>query len=364
MKILVWQWGRKGAGPRYAAELADSLRAVPGTAAALSLSAQAELLQATEFPQAAAPPVCALPFPTYTGLASLIARLPLLPFDGPGLTRRLRALAPDIAICAMPAVLDLVMAAALKRATIPYYVVVHDADAHPGDDVPFQMILQHRLIRGAAGLIALSTHVANRLHDRGLVGNRPLILTTHPPFVFGPTPPPPRAHGGKLRLLSFGRLLPYKGLDLLADALVALGPRDDLELRVVGHGPHSPALAALAALPHVTVENRWVPEAEIGALLAWCDALILSHREASQSGVAAAAIAARRWVVATRVGGITEQLRAEPLARLCLPDAPSLAAAIETLIAAPPIDLGAPNPRILWHSAAARLVHDLVPPDR
>ena len=356
MKILVWQWGRKGAGPRYAAELADSLRTVPGTAAALSLSTQAELLQAD------APPACALPFPTYSGLPSLLARLPLLPFEFPGLTYRLRALAPDIAICARPAVLDLVMAAALKRATIPYYVVVHDADAHPGDDVPFQMILQHRLIRGAAGLIALSTHVANRLRERGLVGNRPLILTTHPPFAFGPTPPPPRAHGGKLRLLSFGRLLPYKGLDLLAEALLALGPRDDLEIRVVGHGPDSPELAALAALPHVSVENRWVPEAEVGALLAWSDALILSHREASQSGVAAAAIAARRWVVATSVGGITEQLLAEPLARLCPPDAPALAAAIQTLIADPPIDPGAPDPRALWHDAATRLVRDLPKP--
>ena len=353
MKILVWQWGRKGAGPRYAAELAASLRTVPDTAAALSLSAQAELLQAAE------PPACALPFPTYTGLASLVARLPRLPFEFPGLIRHLRLIAPDIAICAMPAALDIVMATALRHLRIPYYVVVHDAEPHPGDTVPLQMALQHRLIRGAAGLVSLSTHVASRLRASGLAGARPLILTTHPPFAFGPTPPPPRAHGGRLRLLSFGRLLPYKGLDLLAEALIALGPRDDLEIRVVGSGPASPELAALAALPHVTVENRWVPEGEVGALLAWSDALVLSHREASQSGVAAAAIAARRWVVATRVGGITEQLRREALARLCAPDASSLAAAIDGLIADPPTDPGAPDPRTLWHDAAARLVHDL-----
>lgn len=356
MNILVWQWGRKGAGPRYAAELAASLRTVPGTTAALSLSAQAELLQSAD------PPPCALPFPTYTGLPSLLARLPLLPFQLPGLTRRLRGLAPDLAICAMPAVLDLAMTAALRHAGIPYYVIVHDADAHPGDDVPFQMALQRRLIHGATGLIALSTHVATRLRQRGEIGTRPLILTTHPPFAFGPTPPPPRAHGGKLRLLSFGRLLPYKGLDLLAETLQALGPRDDIEIRVVGHGPASPELATLAALPHVTVENRWVPEAEVGALLAWSDALILSHREASQSGVAAAAIAARRWVVATSVGGITEQLRSEPLARLCPPDATALAAAIAGLLTDPPIDPGAPTPAAQWHEAAAALVRDLPKP--
>lgn len=353
MKILVWQWGRKGAGPRYAAELAASLATISGSSATLSLSAQAELLLGEPKPN------CALPFPTYTGLASLLLRLPALPFQLPALTARLQAFSPNVAICAMPAVLDLAMATSLKRAGIPFYVMVHDADAHPGDDVPFQMPLQRALLRRADGLIALSEHVATRLRELNLVGNRPLVMTTHPPFVFGALPPPPRTHNGKLRLLSFGRLLPYKGLDLLVEALQTLGPRDDLEIRVVGQGPDSPELAALASLPNVTVENRWVPESEVGPLLAWSDALVLSHREASQSGVAAAAVAARRWIVATRVGGITEQLSAEPLARLCEPDAASVATAITSLLTDPPIDSGNHDPRIVWHDVAAKLVDDL-----
>ena len=35
-------------------------------------------------------------------------------------------------------------------------------------------------------------------------------------------------------------------------------------------------VAALRALPGVSVENRWVAEDEVGALLAWADALVLS----------------------------------------------------------------------------------------
>ena len=124
--------------------------------------------------------------------------------------------------------------------------------------------------------------------------------------------PPPGAHGGRLRLLFFGRLLAYKGLDMLEEALRLLGPRDDFELRVVGSGPEDPILDALRRLPNVTVENRWVPEDEVGALLAWRDALVLTYREASQSGVAAAALSARRHVLSTRVGGLLEQLAAEP----------------------------------------------------
>ncbi len=353
MRVLVWQWGRKGAGPRYAAALAASLATVPGTSSALSLSSSAEILQGEDAPD------CALPFRTYGGITSFLVRFASIPFALPGLFRRLCALAPDVAICAMPAALDIAMVLALRWVGVPFHVVVHDADAHPGDRIPVQMILQHRLIRSADGVIALSAHVAARLRAIGLPRHQKLVLTELPPLMFGTPPAPPGTHGGRLRLLSFGRLLPYKGLGLLADAMHALGPRDDVELRVVGQGPPSPELEALARLPHVTVENRWVPEGEVGALLAWSDALVLSHTEASQSGVAAVAIAARRFVVATSVGGIIEQLRDEPLARLCAPDAPALAGAIAGLISDPPRETGHKDPSAVWHDVATRLVQDL-----
>ena len=86
----------------------------------------------------------------------------------------------------------------------------------------------------------------------------------------------------------------------------------------------------------MTVENRWVPEAEVGDLFSWADAVVLPYREASQSGVAAVALAAHRHVVATRVGGLSEQLRDEPLAILCEPDAASLANGLRRVFDRPP----------------------------
>ena len=130
-------------------------------------------------------------------------------------------------------------------------------------------------------------------------------------------------------------------------ALRVLGPRPDMEVRVVGNGPESPVLDALRGLPNVTVENRWVPEAEVGKIIEWADALVLSHREASQSGAAAAAIAAGRWVVATRVGGIIEQLRDQSLARLCDPNAAeSLARELRLLADQPPARRRKRHPRM------------------
>jgi glycosyltransferase involved in cell wall biosynthesis len=354
LRILVWQWGRRGGGPRVAVEIAEALATVDDAVSLLSLSAQSEPLQGPN------PPACALAYPTYDGLAGFLARLLTMPLLVPSLARKLRALAPDVAVCAMPAVLDLLMASALRRLGVPYFVLIHDADAHPGDGFPFQMTLQRQLADGATGLATLSRHVADTLAARGDVRGRPVISLSHPPRSFGPVPPPPRSEPGPLRLLFFGRLLPYKGLDLFAEALRVIGDHPDIVVRVIGQGPESPALAALRAMPGVSVDNRWVPEDEIAGLLAWSDALVLSHIEASQSGVAAAAIAARRWVVSTRVGGLVEQLQDEPLARMCEPDAKSLAAAVLSLLSdPPPRDTNVPSAEQAWQDLAVSLVRQL-----
>ncbi|HET6606755.1 MAG TPA: glycosyltransferase, partial [Rhodopila sp.] len=241
---------------------------------------------------------------------------------------------PELAICAMPGPLDLLMIAALRLAGAQIVVVVHEADRHPGDGFPFQMTLQRLLCRVSDRIAALSGHVAGRLKQQGLCGRGAVKLVpfTHPPLAFdipggARSPGPPR-------LLCFGRLLPYKGLDLLAAALSGLAGH--VEVRVAGLGPESSALAALRACPGVTVENAWVPETGIGVLLAWSDAVVLPYREASQSGVAAAALAAGRPVIATRVGGLGEQLARVPNAYLCDPDEAGLRTAIEAWLQAPP----------------------------
>ncbi len=314
--------------------MARELAVLDGVETVLSLSTGAELLGLPDAPENV------LPMRTYAGRAGLVRRVLETPWTMNRLVRQIRALAPDVALCAMPAALDLVMAAALRRAGVPYAVVVHDARGHPGDHVPMQMTLQRWLTRGASTVFALSGHVAGQLRRSGLRKGQRLAVATLPPFVFGAVPPLAGAHGGKLRVLGFGRLLPYKGLDLLADALERLQglPQAEgkVEVRVVGSGPRSAALRRLEDISIVSVENRWVPEAEIGALLGWADVLVLSHLEASQSGVAAAAVAARRWVVATRVGGITEQLRHEKMAVLCSPDGTSIAQALAGLVGRPP----------------------------
>ena len=355
-KILVWQWGRFGAGPRFAVLFAEGLAGLEGVEVSLSLSAGAEILRGDT------PPHCDLPMPTYASLPGFMVRVLTAPFAVWSLVAWLRVSRPDFAICPLPGPLDLVMAVALRRLRIPFAVVIHDADAHPGERFPLRMFLQRMLCRQATAIATLTAHVADRLVQQKLAGipRRPLIRLRHPPMQFQVSPRRAR-EAGTLRLLSFGRLLKYKGLDLLAESLALMGSPPGLSVRVVGAGPESPDLNRLRGLPGVVVENRWVPETEVGDLLSWADAIVLPYREASQSGVAAAAIAANRFVIATNVGGLGEQLAGEPLAIVCEPDAGSIATGIRRLYdragSAAPHDT--PPPREAWREIGQALMDQM-----
>jgi glycosyltransferase involved in cell wall biosynthesis len=347
-RVLVWQWGRFGSGPKIAVALADGLRVLPDVSVFLSLSDRAEIVLGP------APPHCDLSVATYNNAAGVAGRFLLAPWTIPVLACRLRRLAPDLAICAMPGPIDLLMSAALRLTGIPSVVMVHDADAHPGDAGRLQMWLQRQLCRSATVLASLSTHVANRLREQGLIRGKGIALTL-PPMDYKVAPLVP--HDGPLRLLHFGRLLPYKGLDLLAASLAMLGARADLTVRIVGFGPESAELDVLRRLPNVTVENRWVPEDEIASLFGWSDALVLPYREASQSGVASLALAAGRAVVSTNVGGLKEQLANTERALLCDPSAEGLADAIGALLDGQLALSAAPaDANTAWRDMAASLL--------
>jgi glycosyltransferase involved in cell wall biosynthesis len=352
VRVLVWQWGRFGAGPRVAVDFATAFNALPGVDAVLSLSSAAEILHGAQRPR------CELPVRTYASAAGYVGRVLRAPVFIPWLARQVQALAPSVALCAMPGPLDLLMLAALRRSGVPCAITVHDADLHPGDGHLMQMTLQRALVRRADAVVTLSEHVRLGVQAQGIADGKPMLFASLPPYMLPEPAPPPRAHGGKLRLLSFGRLLPYKGLDILAESLSRLLPRDDLDVRVIGRGPESPPLDALRRLPGVSVENRWVPEEEVATLLAWADALVLSHTEASQSGVAAAAVAAGRWVVATRVGGLPEQVKGARHATLCDPNTESLTEALRALLAKP-AEQGAAPARAHWASSITTLAADL-----
>jgi glycosyltransferase involved in cell wall biosynthesis len=120
---------------------------------------------------------------------------------------------------------------------------------------------------------------------------------------------------GKLVILMFGKLKPYKGLDVLirAISLMPASATSRAQVRVVGKPyMNTRALIALAeslGVAHlVDFEFRFLEDQEIAGLLKSASIVVLPYRQVEASGVLMAAVAAGRPVVATNVGGFGEIL--------------------------------------------------------
>lgn len=136
-------------------------------------------------------------------------------------------------------------------------------------------------------------------------------------------------------LLTIGRLDPWKGYDLLLDALAKLTARAHLVL--VGEGDLRPALEqqahALGVAQRVTFTGY---RKDVVDLLLASDLYVLSSRKEGLPMVLLEAMAARLPVVATRVGAVPRAL-ADGEAGLLIPpeDPTALAAALEHALSTP-----------------------------
>jgi glycosyltransferase involved in cell wall biosynthesis len=299
LRILLWYWGRRGGGAQYALGLARALAARDDVTLTLALSSGNELLAEC---QAIGCPVALTE--TYYSRASFLRALPRIPAATRALAAQARG--ADVVVSAMTHLWTPFVA---RHLPAPYVPVIHDARPHPGDPAFAWDWRLDRELAQARAAVALSEAVAAALRARrpGL----PLIRLRLPALLAeaGAAPPPSERAP---EFLFFGRLRPYKGLDVLRDAFALLRvTHPEARLRVVGEGDAEACAPGLTALPGVIVEQRWVPEAEIPALLGTARAVVLPYTEASQSGVVPQALALGVPVVATPVGGLPEQVRQE-----------------------------------------------------
>ncbi len=329
-RVLIWYWGRRGGGPRYALELARRLAARDDLELFLSTSRESEFhadFEALGLPR--------LDVETYTDLktASLASlRLPLLR------RRFLRFIAEsgiDLVYCPMTHVWNWFIAGGIRGLGIPYLLTLHDDATHRGEHALVRDLILRREIRSASGIITLSAWVADRVRRSGYAG--PIFTIPHGPFYYDRRPAAARAFptGRPFRLLFFGRILAYKGIGLLLDALERLR-RDhpDLALTIAGSGDLGPYLDRIAALGNIAVENRWIAEDDVPGILGAADLVVLPYTEASQSGVIASAQGLGVPVVATPVGGLAEQIKQTGAGIVCDAVAgDSLASAIGGLLA-------------------------------
>ncbi|PZW45876.1 glycosyltransferase involved in cell wall biosynthesis [Humitalea rosea] len=324
MRILLWYWGRRGGGAQHAFCLARALAARPDVSLELSVSAQGEL--ADRFAGLGVPVHF---INTFNGPAGFLAATLRLPWIIGTLRAQARAMGADVVLSVMSHVWTPLAAPLLARDGIAFVPIIHDARPHPGDPALLWRWRMRRELGAARAAVVLSDAVAQVVAAEA--PGLPLIRLPLGAHLPNGVPAPAESAGEDF--LFFGRMRAYKGLDLLRDAwALLLRTHPGARLRVVGQGNPEAVAPGLAALPGVTVEARWVSEAEMPGLVASARALVLPYREASQSGVLPLAMACGVPVIATAVGGLSEQMGDGAGGLLVAPEAAALAGAMARML--------------------------------
>jgi glycosyltransferase involved in cell wall biosynthesis len=303
---MVWYWGTGGAGIRLTERMAGALAGLFG-AGQVAVSCHAD------HPGLGRMAARGHPVETVAGPAGHRRRTALALHAAPRLARlwgHLRRHRPQAVIVPLNFALAWPFALLIRAFGARLVYMVHDARPHSGDFAPgWQWLTQRRLVGAAASLIAPSAHTAGEI-ARLFPGATPVTVlplsTLVGPRRDQPRPPP----AGPVRLLFLGRLIAYKGLDRLAEALAPLAGRHDWTLTIAGTGPEEAAVrAAFSAMPQVDLSLlRHLAEDEIEALIDRHDVLVSPYRDASQSGAIPEALAAGMPCLVTPVGALPEQI--------------------------------------------------------
>jgi len=182
----------------------------------------------------------------------------------------------------------------------------HDNPFRPKEDHPPAMDMFERFFaRRADAVITYSLFIQKEIHPyvSKKVFVLPLIV---PEYAYGAL-----EKDGKflleLRLLFFGRIEPYKGVDTLVDAYEILrNEKVPVSLVVAGRGSISAVLKEKMAVLGIRVYNSWISDSDLVSLLKHTDVVVTPYKTATQSEAALLALGYGIPVIATNVGSIPD----------------------------------------------------------
>lgn len=228
--------------------------------------------------------------------------------DRQHLRRQLQAKASLVHVT-MGAPWDAFYLKAAQQAHVPVIQTVHDATRHLGEESRLLNRLESYSYRYVDHFVTLSRFVFEELRSRPDI-QAPIHLVEGGLLTRSDPPLAPRTYPTERmpRILFLGRIHPYKGLNVLLDAIALLqGKGYALGLTIAGSGDLNPYASGLTKIDNLTVINRWIDDDDVPSILADNDIMALPYVEASQSGVALDAQWAAMPAVATPVGALPQQ---------------------------------------------------------
>ncbi len=230
------------------------------------------------------------------------------------------------------------MASALAQSGTKVLALVDNV--YPHEARPLDRWLTDRFLRYPHVFLAMSQVVSDQL--RSQVGTRPVYYSPHPIYDnYGPPVAPQEAKKELVLpekeplLLFFGFIRPYKGLDLLLEA-VSDERFKDKKFKVVVAGEwyedsrsYYEMIKKLNIGERLIMKDHFIPESQVATYFSAADVVIQPYRNATQSGISALAYAYRKPLISTKVGGLAEIVEEGKTGFLCDPDPKSIADGIQ-----------------------------------
>ncbi len=295
MKVALISLARRGGMVHFQVELANSLGSVASV-----LGVCAADVGASSFRKA----VQREAIDTGRGALGSLARA-VNPFAWIALRKLLHEADVDVCHIVSPHEWNPILALVVRSLGKPLIYTVHDPSPHIG--APLRMRIAHWIsARLADALVVLTRNGRRQLLAQGFRPNRVFVIPLGV-FTSFVKQSQDRTKTENL-LLFFGRIEPYKGLEVLLSAfsnIQAALPGWKLMIAGVGRLPGPPQLARIDSVEFV---NRYVSDEEVAVMMRRARLVVLPYLEATQSAVVTTAYAFGKPVVVTRVGGLPDMV--------------------------------------------------------
>lgn len=137
--------------------------------------------------------------------------------------------------------------------------------------------------------------------------------------------------------LFFGQIASNKGIDYLLEAMKPVHTQyPNMRLIVAGKGKYPFDITEYQQLDYIEFRNRFIPDDELAALIQGSYCAVCPYKDATQSGVVMSAFAFNKPIIATNVGGLSEQVEHDKYGLIVPPcDVDALANAMMHLLSHP-----------------------------
>lgn len=185
---------------------------------------------------------------------------------------------------------------------------IHDVEPHTGEYKLRGEITDNLMVKSSDTVFVHGEYGVRQFRNK--YGRSPRVeKLTHGDYSFFRDYCPDDEANYRPELLFFGRIRPYKGIDVLLEAekLIAESFDGEYQITIAGRGPlNDRSREYIESTDTVSLRNEYIPNDDVCELFNRCRGVLLPYRDATQTGVIPIAYSFQKPVVASSVGGIPE----------------------------------------------------------